>query len=149
MVDVWRGLRAPILVAAAACVATPPALAAESIRLVERATNEHVIDLGAHGDSLGDLLVFANPLHDATNGKALGTSNGSCVRTVVGQRWQCAWTMTLAGGQLQVGGECPDEGDADFAITGGTGRYAGARGTLRVHARDAGHASYDFTVSLL
>ena len=108
-----------------------------------------MLDLGAHGDSLGDLLVFANPLYDAANAKALGTSNGSCVRTVVGKRWQCAWTMTLATGQLQIGGEYPDEGDADFAITGGTGRYAGARGTLHVHARDAGHTSYDFIVSLL
>ncbi len=149
MVNFRRGLRAPILLAVAACIAAPIARAAQPIRLVERATNEHVIDLGAQGDSLGDALVFANPLYDASNSKSLGTSNGSCARTVVGQRWQCAWTMTLAAGQLQVAGEYPDDGDADFAITGGTGKYAGARGTLRVHARDAGHTSYDFTVSLL
>ena len=56
--------------------------------------------------------------------------------------------MRLGADELVVAGEYPDEGDADFAITGGTGHRAGARGTLHVHARDAKHTSYDFIVTL-
>ena len=134
-----------ILVAGRASLA---AHAGETLHLVERATGEQVVDLGAKGDSPGDLLVFSNPLYDAANAKATGSSNGYCVRTVVGKTWQCSWTMQVEGGQLAVAGTDPDHGDADFAIVGGTGRYAGARGSLKVHARDAGNTAYDFTVSL-
>ena len=38
--------------------------------------------------------------------------------------------MRLGADELVVAGEYPDEGDADFAITGGTGHRAGARGTV-------------------
>jgi len=149
MVDILRELRIPVLLAVGTCTAAPFAGATEPIRLFERATNEHVVDLGAHGDSPGDLLAFANPLYETANSNTLGKSNGSCVGTVVGGFWQCARPLSIAAGQVQVAGEYPDVGVADFAITGGTGRYAGARGRLRVHARHAGHTTYDFTVSLL
>ena len=43
---------------------------------------ETTIDLGAKGDSLGDLLVFANKVYDAANKTQVGTDQGYCVRTV-------------------------------------------------------------------
>jgi hypothetical protein len=67
---------------------------------------------------------------------------------MVGRTWHCNWMIHLAHGQLAVTGTYPDEGDCEFAVVGGTGRYAGARGVVKVHARDAGHTSYDFTVTL-
>ena len=130
-------------------LAAAPAGATERIRLVERATGEKVVPLTHAPDAIGDLLVFSNPLHDAANVTGVGTSRGFCVRVEVGKWWQCQWTMQLAGGALQVAGPYPDEGDCEFAIVGGTGHYAGRRGTLKVHARDAAHSAYDFVVELL
>ncbi len=123
-------------------------LAAESLRLIERATGETVIHRTASNDALGDLLVFTNPMYDAANKVQVGMSRGSCTRVEVGQWWDCHWTMTLAGGALLAAGPYPDEGDSNFAIVGGTGRYAGARGTIAVHARDAAHENYDFLITL-
>ncbi len=134
---------------AAAVFVAPMAVGGEVLHLIERATNEHVVDVGAKGDSLGDMLVFANPLYDAANTKSAGSSNGSCVRVEIGKSWHCSWMLAVAGGQIAVLGAYPDQGDAEFALAGGTGRYVGARGTLKIHARDAAHLSYDFTVSLL
>ena len=122
--------------------------AAETTRLVERASNEHVIYVTPGVDSLGNQLVFFNPMFDAANLKEVGSSSGSCVRTTVGRTWHCNWMIQLAHGQFAVAGTYPDEGDCDFAIVGGTGRYAAARGVLKVHPRDAEHASYDFTIVL-
>jgi hypothetical protein len=138
----------PVVFILAGALLGTTAHAAGQLRYVERAVNEKVVDLGAKGDSIGDLLVFLNPLYDADNRNAVGTSHGYCVRIDVGVSWECTWTMKLAAGTLAVHGTYPDEGDSDFAITGGTGRYAGARGALHVHARDTAHTSYDFTIDL-
>ena len=129
--------------------ATMPSAARESMHLVEHASGETLVRHGSVPDALGDLLVFSNPLHDANDRAVVGSSRGYCVRTSVGSWWECHWTMQLAGGALVVSGSYPDQGDADFAVIGGTGGYAGARGTVRVHPRNAEHASYDFMVELL
>jgi hypothetical protein len=42
-----------------------------------------------------------------------------------------------------------DEGDSLFTVTGGTGKYAGAKGSMKLHSRDAKSTSYDFTYDLL
>ena len=54
---------------------------------------ETTVDLGAKGDSVGDLLVFANKVFDAANKTQVGTDQGYCVRTVVGKSWECFWTL--------------------------------------------------------
>ena len=128
---------------------TLPALAAEQIKVVERPVGETTVDLGAKGDSIGDLLVFANAVFNAANKAQLGTDQGYCVRTVVGKSWECNWTLTLRAGQITVEGPFMDEGDSLFAVTGGTGKYAGARGSMKLHPRDAKSSSYDFTYDLL
>ena len=141
--------RVPFALLLAAALAPAVACAGESLRLVERATGETVVHRTSADDALGDLIVFANPLYDAADKRPVGASRGSCTRVEVGRWWDCHWTMTLDGGALLVAGPYPDEGDAVFGIVGGTGRYAGARGTVAVHSRDAAHESYDFVISLL
>jgi allene oxide cyclase len=59
------------------------------------------------------------------------------------------WTLTLKTGQITVEGPFMDEGDSLFAVTGGTGKYAGAKGSMKLHPRDAKSTSYDFTYDLL
>jgi len=137
------------IAALAAALMTFPALAAEQVKVVERPVGETTVDLGAKGDSIGDLLVFANGVFDPANKTQIGSDQGYCVRTIVGKSWECFWTLTLKAGQITVEGPFMDEGDSLFAVTGGTGKYAGARGSMKLHPRDAKSTSYDFTYDLL
>ncbi|MGB6309614.1 MAG: allene oxide cyclase family protein [Steroidobacteraceae bacterium] len=125
------------------------AIAAEQIKVVERPVGETTVDLGPKGDSIGDMLVFANGVFDAANKTQLGSDQGYCVRTIVGKSWECFWTLILKAGQITVEGPFMDEGDSLFTVTGGTGKYAGAKGSMKLHPRDAKSSSYDFTYDLL
>jgi allene oxide cyclase len=149
--DVIKGIRMKKAFAAAlaASVMALPALAAEHIVVVERPVGETTVDLGAKGDSVGDLLVFANKVYDASNKTPLGSDHGYCVRIVVGKSWECFWTLILKEGQITVEGPFTDVGDSLLVITGGSGKYAGARGSLKLHPRDATPTGYDFTYDLL
>ena len=120
----------------------------ESITLVERAASDTVVDIGEKGDSVGDVLAFANEIYDKSNATLLGHDNGSCVRTVVGKAWECFWTLTLEKGQITVEGPFYDTSDSVLAVTGGTGKYAEASGEMKLHARDAKGSEYDFVYSL-
>jgi hypothetical protein len=133
----------------AAALAVLPAMAGEQIVVVERPVGETTVDLGAKGDSVGDLLVFANKVYDAGNKTQVGSDQGYCVRTVVGKSWECFWTLTLKAGQITVEGPFLDEGDSLMSVTGGTGKYAGAKGSMKLHPRDATPTGYDFTYDLL
>jgi hypothetical protein len=78
-----------------------------TIKVVERAVNDTVTDLGPEGDSVGDILTFANEVYDEANAEKVGSDNGYCIRTVVGAAWECNWTITLADGQIVVEGPFP------------------------------------------
>lgn len=138
----------PIVLMTTGLFCTGPAMARETIKLVERALTDAVVDTGAKDDSPGDLLTFANPVYDATNRTKLGTDQGFCARTVAGTAWECWWTLSLAGGQITVQGPFLDKGDSVLAITGGTGKYVNARGQMKLHARDDKGSEYDFTYEL-
>ncbi len=116
--------------------------------VVEHAVTDTVADTGPTGDSLGDVLAFANPVFDATNKTKVGSDNGSCVRTKVGAAWECSWTTTLKGGSLVVEGPFYDTSDSTLAVIGGTGQWQGAKGQMKLHARDAQGTAYDFTFTL-
>ena len=125
-----------------------PGRSPKHIVVVERPVGETLIDLPTKGDSVGDLLVFANAVYDAANETPVGTDQGSCVRTVVGARWECFITLRLERGQITVEGPFQDSGDSSLVVTGGTGRYIGAKGILTVHPRQ-GKDSNDFTYDLM
>jgi hypothetical protein len=132
------------LVAIAAAPQPAGAFQTETAAYVERATTDAVTDLGAQGDSVGDLLTFANEVYDEHNKDLVGHNNGWCIRTVVGKAWECYWTLTLEDGQLSVAGPFLDAADSVLAVTGGTGKYYGARGEMKLHARNAEGSEYDF-----
>ena len=52
------------------------AFADSTLKLVERATTDAVTDLGATGDTPGDLLTFANEIYDEKNAEKVGSDNG-------------------------------------------------------------------------
>jgi len=123
--------------------------ATEKLALVEHAASDTVVDIGDKGDSIGDTLVFANDVYDEADQNKLGSDNGWCIRTAVGKAWECYWTLLLADGQITVDGPFLDAGDSMLAITGGTGAYAGVRGDMKLHARDAKGSEYDFIYNLI
>ena len=143
-----------ILLAGSMCLGTAvaylPLSAAEmeKLNIVERATSDAVLDIGEKGDTSGDLLTFGNDVYDESNANKVGTDTGLCVRIVVGKSWECTWTNTLDGGQITVHGPFLDGGDSTLAVTGGTGKYAGVRGEMLLHPRNAQGSEYDFKFSL-
>ena len=69
---------AGVVVAAIGLGALSTALADEAKRIVvvERATTDTITDLGAKGDSSGDILTFANDIYDESNTNKIGSDNG-------------------------------------------------------------------------
>ncbi|HET6172784.1 MAG TPA: allene oxide cyclase family protein [Gaiellales bacterium] len=120
-----------------------------TIHVVERATSDTPVDNAPARDSVGDTLAFGNAVYDATNTTQIGTDGGQCVRTVPGVSFECAWTTMLKDGQITVEGPFLDAGDSTLAITGGTGAYRTARGTMDLHARNAQGSEFDFTFHVI
>src|SRR5258708_19691842 len=83
-----------------ATLLTFPALAAEQIIVVERPVGETTVDLPPKGDSVGDMLVFANGVFDSANKTQVGTDQGYCVRTLVAITSHCFSPLTLTPVQL-------------------------------------------------
>ena len=105
---------------------------AVNITVVEHATTDKVVDVGRKGDSTGDILTFHNRLFNAANTHQVGTDSGQCTReSPRGGSWECWWTSTLPQGQITIEGPFFDSTQTiEAAVTGGTGLYANARGTM-------------------
>jgi allene oxide cyclase len=116
--------------------------------VVEHATTDATTDTGAAGDSSGDILTFANDVFDAKDANKVGTDHGYCIRIVPATSYECEWTTILAGGQINVAGPFYDKKDSTLAVTGGTGRYRNARGTMDVVSREGG-AKFGFVFHLI
>ena len=140
-----------VLSACAALLLTgPAALASEKMVLIEHPSNETTVHTTKAGtDAVGDMLSFANPVFDAANKQQVASDQGFCVRTVVGKSWECMWTLLLKEGMITVEGPFHDSGDSIFAITGGTGKYEGAKGHMKLHPRDGKPEAYEFSYELL
>jgi Allene oxide cyclase len=115
-----------------------PHSAGKKITVIEHATTDATTDTGAAGDSAGDLLTFANDVFDKTDTNKVGTDQGYCVRVVPGTSYECNFTTMLAKGNIVVEGPFYDSQDSLLAITGGTGRYRNARGTMELESRENG-----------
>jgi allene oxide cyclase len=138
-----------LLTVAMLAVTAPVAVAApQTIHVVERATTDAVTN-GSKQDKVGNVLTWHNKIYDATNKQRVGRDAGYCIRIVVGKSWECSWTTYLQGGSLSVQGPFLDKGDSELAITGGTGVYAGASGTMTLHFRNKKGTAFDFIFHLL
>ena len=89
------------------------------------------VDLGAPGDSPGDMFVFDQPLLNEAL-QNIGSNSGYCVRTLPGQFNECQWTLTMTDGTITVAGWEADQGTSLIPVVGGHGR-------LRATDRGAGH----------
>ena len=95
------------------------------------------LDLGAPGSSAGDVQVFRDDV--LRGGRPVGIATGSCQLTeLTATRLVGSCTATLVfsdGSSLTAQGafqEDPSVGPSGYrwAVTGGTGRYSGASGTV-------------------
>lgn len=122
-----------------------------TIKVVEHATSDAVVDIGGTGDTEGDILWFANDVYDASDRTVVGTDQGQCFRTSVADgAWECSWTTFLEDGSLSVQGPFYDTEDSVLAITGGTGAYRRAQGQMKLHCYDdAGTIKCAFTYKVI
>jgi allene oxide cyclase len=116
------------------------------ITIIEHPDTDVTTDTGAPGDSVGDILTFANAVFDSKDQNQVGTDQGFCVRTAVGKSYDCQWTTILKRGQLMVQGPFFDTKGSELAITGGTGRYANARGYMVLEALEGGKFRFEFHI---
>jgi hypothetical protein len=90
---------------------------------------------GEPSASLGDRIVFTNPLADA-GGTRIGRLYLHCTAVVAARQankasFACEGVIALRGGTLAVQALLPHAGaTVHGAVLGGTGAYANARGTL-------------------
>lgn len=132
----------------AGLVAQAGARRATVLTVIEHANTDKVTDTGKEGDSPGDVLTFHNKVFDSTDTVQVGTDLGDCVRINPKRgSWECRWTTNLEGGSIMVEGPFFDTKDSTFAITGGTGIYLAATGTMDLQALDGG-TKYEFTFNI-
>jgi hypothetical protein len=87
--------------------------------------------------SPGDQLVLTNPLTEG--GKTIGKLRARCTATAAAKttnqdafvqaHFICEGVFTLPGGTLYANASIV-KGETEGVVTGGTGKYAGARGTI-------------------
>jgi hypothetical protein len=137
----------------ASIVASSSATAVTTLTVIEHAQNDHVTDVGKEGLGRGDLLTFRNPIYDQTNTTQVGTDQGFCVRLSKFKEnksgsWECQWTTFLNDGASSITVESPfyDTGLGAGAITGGTGAYLGASGSLDLSCTET-ECTFKFTLS--
>jgi hypothetical protein len=147
-------LAAAVLLGPGASAQSPAGRTVTLTELAKGSTFKHVRNTrtkSQRANSLGDVIVFTNPLADAS-GKVVGRLHASCATTVGARNFlksvitcdgaavlrdgTLTWQATFKVGAASVTG----------AITGGTGAYANARGTL-VSAEDDRGGSHD-TITL-
>lgn len=110
-----------------------------TMKLLATTTSEHLVDnpptQAAPGPGLspGDMFVQTQAL--TTGGKKVGRGDIACVATA-GALVKCSVTETLPHGSIEVAGTIPQSNSFTLAITGGTGSYRTARGTMTVTSVD-------------
>lgn len=120
------------------------------VHVIEHATTDKVIDTGKAGDTTGDLLTWHNALFDATDSTRVGHDQGECVRMSPKQgTWECRWINWVEGGAITVEGVFFDTKNSVLAITGGTGMYRNARGTMTLKFHGAAGEEFDFIFNVL
>ena len=114
-----------------------PGSAAITIHARSQLDKVNFVDNEPKGSSAADLLVFTEKLFDAA-GRQIGSDAATCT-TLFDGRSLCTGAYILPGGQVMVQLVQPGpQGIYTQAITGGTGRFARATGTVKVDQRPDG-----------
>ncbi len=133
------------MVVAVAPAAGPP----RTLDLVAAGQRCSYVDLGRKGASVGDEMFCRATLRAATGNAAAGSVRYTCAYLGSEQAGdQCTAQARLAGGTLELAGKLSHTSAvSEWAVIGGTGSYAGARGSARL--RQTGSTSSAVTITLL
>jgi hypothetical protein len=118
-----------------------------SLRFYERPGSTTIVDNAPKGKKAGrgDIILYANPVFDR-EGTQVGTDHGVCVVLNASQS-QCDTTLVLPKGQIVTHGVEGARTSFEIAVLGGTGAYAGVRGTMT--ARPIKDGGSTIVISLL
>ena len=119
-----------------------------TLTVLTKTSEIKVVDLGPQGQSHGDMRITNAPLYNATGKERIGRLDLFVVVTDPANESaekahmvEAMYTYTLPGGEISAQGAgalptltelTPRQVDA---ITGGTGKYAGVRGEVRIERR--------------
>src|SRR3954454_11035197 len=140
-------LRVLTALGVALALAIPPAAVAKRMAfdLRSKVTNAKLVDAEPAGQSAGDILVFTEDLFGKT-GAVVGHDAAYCVQ-LFDATALCSGVYSLKGGQLMVQLLQPGPtGTYTQSITGGTGRFARATGTVTVRQDPAQGDRFHFAV---
>ena len=118
----------------------------KTFHLVEEFTNRFTfVDVAPKGDSPGDYGVFHDPIF-SRGGMRIGTIDAQCIAAYADQ---CRGSIRIPGrGQIIFDGISPLGVDPDhYAITGGTGQFAGVGGVLLIEFNDIDAADMTLTLT--
>jgi hypothetical protein len=129
---------------------------ASTMTLLQRDGHLTFIDVGPQGGetkppSRGDQYVLSNRLIDPSTKKRVGTVHIVCTTTVPGKRAiaLCDHVFDLPDGTVTAQSVAPlSKARETMALTGGTGDYAGVRGTIAWDGSGSGELS-SYTVTFL
>jgi hypothetical protein len=131
-------IAAAVLLGSGASAESPGGRTISLTELEKGSTFMHVRNTktkSARANSLGDVIVFTNPLADAS-GQVVGKLHGACVTTVGARSFPksvitCDGSLVLRDGTMTWQGAFKVGSSTQTgAITGGTGAYANARGVF-------------------
>jgi hypothetical protein len=108
----------------------------ETFTLVAKVARVEIVDVGAEGESPGDVVVIKNRLWDENQQNRVGTNWIECTRNF-GAVVTCTLGVEITGrGQLTGTGFVRQTAESfDFPITGGTGDFANVSGWVHVTAQ--------------
>ena len=91
------------------------------------------LDLGAPGDTPGDVLFFDNPLRNWSETKAVGRFTSRCTQ-VTDAAYHCQGTLLLEHGTIELATTTDFSGEDGIvaAVVGGTRGRSGANGEVRI-----------------
>ena len=105
----------------------------ETLVLTETQTKSKGVDVGKPGFGPGDSFLFVSSLTDKADGSKAGSVHGQC--TVQIGHWLICEAGAFLGdrGEVFVGGVVSSNSQSfDIPITGGTGEFDNARGTVHI-----------------
>lgn len=123
--------------------------AAKRFTLVGRAQTDGTLRQIEGKDTVGDRIVFNNPIFDEANERQVGIDQGQFVLIdAKGMFYDGAFTLVLDGGSLVAQGRTSNSATTTLAVTGGTGAFRGARGEVTLRPRADATPAFDVLFDL-
>ncbi|MFL5839634.1 MAG: hypothetical protein ACJ77Z_04185 [Thermoleophilaceae bacterium] len=97
--------------------------------------HDTAVDVGKHGDSIGDGFITTGARLTDTSGRVAGSAD--VLGTILSRGEDAVQiSLRLPAGRVEVRGIQPTSGSpTDLAVVGGTGAYSNVRGELRLIPR--------------